>query len=160
EWQKIFNDQSVIQLQHQIGALSTALDDAYYADHPDQQRPIDTATSTMPNPDLPSQSILAVRSSLDYWLATIHWISDEKNWSEFRQDEKNKLACWKHLRLALTEQANIWQTLISGQESLRGYNMESAAHKIMQQITDDIGAAVRNNFRTTAESALDTFKQE
>src|SRR5256885_2270422 len=124
-----------MRLQHQISALSTVLDDAWYLDHPNEKRPIDGAAAAMPNPDLPSQSIQAVKNSLDYWLAAINWISNGENWKQLRQDDKDKLACWRTLRLALTEQANVWQTLISGRESLRGYNMDSAAHKIMQDIT-------------------------
>ncbi|HEY2383510.1 MAG TPA: hypothetical protein VGK48_20240 [Terriglobia bacterium] len=157
-WDGVFTDQAIMRLQHQVSALSSALDDAYYLEHPEQKKPTDTDSPSTPNPDLPSQSIRAIKDSLDYWLAAVKWISQPENQKNLRNIETDKPGWRRLMRLALTEQTNVWQTLLTGQESLRGYNMETAAHKIMEEITTDIGNGVRNNFIAEARQAQTLVK--
>src|SRR5205823_12002949 len=118
-WQRVFRDQDLIRLQHQISALSTALDDAYYDRHPGLKRPGSEDGLVHTNPDLPSEAIRAVKHSIDYWQRTVEWIADHhaaaiKAGKEGRQawPGQGDMLWWKDMRLALTEQANIWQTLM------------------------------------------------
>jgi len=80
-WLQAFNDRDINQIQYQINALCTALDQAYYRVHPDIKPPGADDPLTPLNPDLPSQAIQAVKHSLDYWQRTVTWIcsSNETN---------------------------------------------------------------------------------
>jgi hypothetical protein len=162
-WQTVFRNQAVIHLQHEISALSSALDTAYYLKRPDQKRPDDDAVLVAPNPELPSQVIQAVKNSIDYWQRAVDWIA--VNW---KPDNPGQLgdpkapvpAPWSRpMRLALTEQANIWQTLMTGQQSLRAYSMESVTHKIMQDVTDEIQKSVRTDFSASVQQAEQVMKE-
>ena len=80
-WMQAFNDRDINQIQYQINALCTSLDQAYYRVHPDI-KPVGADDPLTPlNPDLPSQAIQAVKHSLDYWQRTVTWIcsSNETN---------------------------------------------------------------------------------
>ena len=61
-WMQAFNDRDINQIQYQINALCTALDQAYYRVHPDIKPPGADDPLTPLNPDLPSQAIQAVLS--------------------------------------------------------------------------------------------------
>jgi hypothetical protein len=154
-WNSKFTDQAIIHLQHQVSALSCALDAAHFQDHPEQKAPDPTASLAIPNPDLPSQSIQAIKNSLDYWIAAVKWVAQHKE--HFHSTDER--AWRKSLRIALTEQTNVWQNLISGQESLRGYNVETAAHKIMQDITEEIGDGLRQGFREAVRQTEEMLKE-
>jgi len=80
-WMQAFNDRDINQIQYQINALCTALDQAYYRVHPDIKPPGADDPLTPLNPDLPSQGIQAVKHSLNYWQRTVTWIcsSNETN---------------------------------------------------------------------------------
>jgi hypothetical protein len=80
-WLQAFNDRDINQIQYQINALCTALDQAYYRVHPDIKPPGADDPLTPLNPDLPSQAIQAVKHSLNYWQRTVTWIcsSNETN---------------------------------------------------------------------------------
>jgi hypothetical protein len=80
-WLQVFNDRDINQIQYQINALCTALDQAYYRVNPDIKPPGADDPLTPLNPDLPSQAIQAVKHSLDYWQRTVTWIcsSNETN---------------------------------------------------------------------------------
>src|SRR5262249_12134440 len=92
-WNAVFSDQAVMQVQHQISALSTAMDDAYYQEH-DQNPQTKTDVPTMANPDLPSQSIQAIKNSLDYWLAAVKWMSDPEKHKKIQNYDTDKLG-WR-----------------------------------------------------------------
>jgi hypothetical protein len=162
-WQTAFRDQAVIHLQHQISALSSALDNAYYLRRPEQKRPDDDAVLVAPNPELPSQVIQAVKNSIDYWQRAVNWIA--ANWKpddpgQLRNPKAPVPAPWSRpMRLALTEQANIWQTLMTGQQSLRAYSMESVTLKIMQDVTDEIHKSVRTDFSASVQQAGQVMKE-
>jgi hypothetical protein len=143
-WRNVFRAPVLIRLQHQITALSSELDDAYYLQHPEKGRPEDPGVLTTPDPDLPSQAIQAVKRSIDYWQRAVIWMAEHP-------DELRKSAPDKHwntsLRLALIEQANVWQTLVTGQQSLRAYNLEALTHQILQDANDEILNSVRTDFK-------------
>lgn len=157
-WKSIFRVQNVNRLQHQISALSSELDDAYYLEHPDVKRVSANEVLVAPNPDLPSQSIRAVKNSIDYWQRTVEWIP--KHVAQLRDKGNTETAPWsKKLRLALAEQSNIWQTLLTGQQTLRAYNMESVTHQIMQEVTAQIQTSLRTDFYGSMQQARQTMKQ-
>jgi hypothetical protein len=168
-WQTVFRDEDVVRLQHQIAALSSALDDDYYKTT-GQKRPTDGTVLAAPNPDLPSQAIQAVKRSLDYWQNTVKWMAQPATPEQPASDGKPAVAAkpanmdylreflrpdgWnKHMRLALNEQADIWQTLMTGQQSLRAYNLESVTHDIMQDINGKIQEGLQTSFSATVQEA-------
>jgi hypothetical protein len=137
-WKGVFRDQSVIRLQHQISALSSALDDSYYCQHKELKRSEDGVVGAI-NPDLPSQAIQA------------------ENQTSLRDKET---ADWsKKLRLALSEQANIWQILMTGQQTLRAYSMESVTHEIMKDVTNKIQQGLRQDFGAGVRQAEQLMKE-
>src|SRR5205823_6191424 len=66
-WLNVFDEPTIGSLQHQISALSTAMDGAYYRVHTDVPHPKVNNAQATPNLDLPSQSIQAITYSLEYW---------------------------------------------------------------------------------------------
>jgi hypothetical protein len=163
-WQTAFRDQDVIRLQHQITALSSALDDEFYQLHTEVRRPADGAAASAPNPDLPSECILAVKHSIDYWQRTIQWLAD-------RQAKKpdgaaadggsvqDQMSNWKDMRLALTEQASVWQALMIGQQTLRSFSLENITRQIMKDITDRIQGSLHRDFKKTLTQAEHAMKE-
>ncbi len=78
-WLKVFDEPTIASLQHQISALSTAMDGAYYRVHTDVPHPnVNNAQATQ-NLDLPSQSIQAITYSLEYWKRAVKKICGEDN---------------------------------------------------------------------------------
>jgi hypothetical protein len=78
-WLNVFDEPTISSIQHQISALSTALDGAYYRVHTDIPRPNVNTTQVVQNLDLPSQGIQAISSSLDYWKRAVKKICGEDN---------------------------------------------------------------------------------
>jgi hypothetical protein len=159
-WRKIFSPQAVIRLQHQISALSSALDDQYNLQpNGKEQQPAaqpqpstETDEPVALDPDLPSQSIQAVKHSLDYWQRAVEWIPDNLN--QLRDPQAREGATWsRDMRYALTEQANIWQTLMTRQQKLSAFNMESVTQKIMEDVTDEIQAGLQQGFGESVKQA-------
>jgi len=78
-WLNVFDEPTIASLQHQISALSTAMDGAYYRVHTDVPHPnVNNAQATQ-NLDLPSQSIQAITYSLEYWKRAVKKICGEDN---------------------------------------------------------------------------------
>lgn len=173
-----FNDRAVIHVQHQISALSATLDDAYYL-RTGQTRPAADAILVAPNPEVPSQVINAVKHSLDYWVRAVKWVTSSDtplNWSAWEQSDKcltedprrqssaesagpSAATTSKQMRIALTEQADIWQILLTGQQSLRGFNAESVTQKIVQDVTGEIGEMIQKDLSEGGKQSLATVKQ-
>ena len=78
-WLNVFDEPTISSIQHQISALSTAMDGAYYRVHTDIPRPNGNTTQVVQNLDLPSQGIQAISSSLDYWKRAVKKICVEDN---------------------------------------------------------------------------------
>jgi hypothetical protein len=78
-WSNVFDEPTIASIQHQISALSTALDGAYYRVHTDIPQPNVTNAQVAQNLDLPSQGIQALTSSLDYWKRAVKKICSEGN---------------------------------------------------------------------------------
>ena len=76
-WLNVFDEPTISSIQHQISALSTAMDGAYYRVHTDIPHPNGNTTQVVQNLDLPSQGIQAISSSLDYWKRAVQKICDE-----------------------------------------------------------------------------------
>jgi len=163
-WQEIFNDQVVILLQHQISAMSAALDAAYTLKHPGVKQPDDRTMPLAPIPDLPSQVIQAVKSSIDYWQRAVKWIAANPNGLRPTGGNIPGSAAWNEtMRMALTEQANVWQTLMTGKENLQAYGLESLTQQIMQDVMTDIQKSMTTDFASgvkQAEQAITELTKE
>jgi hypothetical protein len=66
-WLHVFDDTSISSIQHQVSALSSAMDGAYYRVHTDVPHPTGNDAQGTQNLDLPGQGIQAITNSLDYW---------------------------------------------------------------------------------------------
>jgi hypothetical protein len=155
-WQDVFRDQAIILLQHQISALSSELDEAYYGKPENIKRKELDSKLKIPNPELPSQAILAVKNSIDYWHRTIHWISDRPDDSSFHKG----ITDWPQtMRLALIQQANNWQTLITGQQSLSAFSMESITYQLMHDVTETVQERLQENFKESIQEAGEAIKE-
>jgi hypothetical protein len=78
-WLNVFDEPTIASIQHQISALSTTMDGAYYRVHTDVPHPNVNNAQAAPNLDLPSQGIQAITNSLDYWKRALKKICGEDN---------------------------------------------------------------------------------
>ena len=77
-WLNVFDEPAISSIQHQVSALSTAMDGAYYRVHTDVPRPNGNNAQAVPNLDLPSKGIQAITYSLDYWKRAVKKICGEQ----------------------------------------------------------------------------------
>ena len=170
-WMNVFNDRDVNHVQHQIASLSTALDVAYYSIRKDLKLPGAGDLLAPLNPDLPSQAILAVKHSLDYWERAIACMCMKKKPLREPMPAKtqggtpvltptptvntnDQLAAgtphpskpldWeisKTLRTELTQQSTVWQSLILYQQGLRSFTVETVTQKILNEFMQDFEEA-------------------
>ncbi len=229
-WQSVFNARDIIHIQHQISALSSAMDGAYnriktaiqnaqyqlygspyYPSYGPTSPSYGTTSSpygptspsygptspsygpTSPsyptygptnspyspqNPDeqddcLPSNALHSIKHSLDYWQAAIVWISSPKAQTticrahaiEYSDDAPAVMSreLSSQLRIALIEQADVWQSLITGQQNLRSITTEAVTESILNQfmqrceqafvadVTDDVKAEVEEVKKNTEQ---------
>ncbi len=175
-WQETFDPRAIIHAQHQIAALSTAFEDAYFRLNPTQQRSPDDALLVWPNPDLPNQMVHAVKQSLDYWQRAVAWITNAlppvpvastvlvpadsnvpvpvastvpapPRVPTFTLDLSNQLC------VALREQSDVWQSLITGQQGLRAYSVESVTKRILQDALDEVMTKVQDDLQQKGAAA-------
>ncbi len=164
-WRNVFNDRDINHVQHQIAALSTALDEAYYRINTAVNQPGPDDPLAALNPDLPSQAIQAVKHSLDYWERAITRICEEKkplatpmpaktqpqngtadNQLVDRTPRPSRPLDWdtsKTLRTELIQQSTVWQSLILGQQGLRSFTVETVTQKILNDFMQDFEEAAR-----------------
>jgi lambda repressor-like predicted transcriptional regulator len=156
-WQNAFNDRDINHIQYQITALSTALDQAYHRINSSISTPASDDPQAPPNIDLPSQSIEAVKQSLDYWQRTVTLlcspggtaIKPVLNPSPTIEGvlDSSGILSWelsKTLRIELVQQAAVWQALILYQQGLRSFSMEVVTQRILNDFMQDIELAVSN----------------
>jgi hypothetical protein len=146
--EQVFRDQDIIRVQHQITAFSSALDDEYYADGAAARKGPQSGGAATLDPDVPSEAIAAVKHSLDYWQRLAEWTAASK-----QGNLQDQLTNWKDLRIALTEQANVWQALMTGQQTLRSYTLESVTRRIMADVTQRIQSGLSRDFRRSLARA-------
>lgn len=158
-WQEIFDTKAIIQLQHQITALSSTLDESYYKSQKRKNTNQTDDSGSLDDVNLPSNTIRAVKNSIDYWHRTVDWISKTENWEKARTDLSDIAACNRAMKLALMQQADIWQTLMTGQQSLNAFNLECVTHKIMDDVTTKIQQALQANFKQGLEQAKGGIKE-
>ena len=102
-------------MQHQLAVVGKTIDDA-------------TADARRCGP--PAQPLQAVKRSLEYWQRTIQWLTDPTLNASIEMTQTR----WQRLRLALVEQANIWQALALGQEDLGAYKAEALVQRFLQDV--------------------------
>ena len=126
-WQRMFDDQNINRLQHQILVLGKGLDDDYAARFGQGLSMNDTAASR--DPSLPSRSLQTVTRCLDYWQRSIQWLNDPT-----RSASDLTVQSLRQLRFALIEQTSVWQALVLGQEDLRSYRGGNVIQQILQEV--------------------------
>ncbi len=165
-WLNVFDDRSIASIQQQISALSTAMDDAYYRVHPDIPRPNPNDLTEQTNLALPSQTIQAVTFSLDYWKRAVKKICNDESQQQnptsalsgnkAQKTQNNRPAGTQpastsisppipkmpsqtssYLRLALVQQAEIWQPLLLHQQSLLDFTTQYVTQRILNDFMND-----------------------
>jgi hypothetical protein len=171
-WLKVFDERSIASLQQQISALSTAMDDAYYRVHPDIPHPNPNEPAERTNLALPSQTIQAVTFSLDYWKRAVQLICNGDSAQPLpstpqtapqingqlntnagttpSSDTSKPVAIpsmtWQtssQLRLALVQQAEIWQPLLLHQQSLLDFTTQYVTQRILNDFMDAFEKATK-----------------
>ncbi|MBV9231871.1 MAG: hypothetical protein JOZ18_21355 [Chloroflexi bacterium] len=122
-WQDIFKERDIIHIQHQISALKIALDSAYSKVSRRVQAVSDDALLVRPDLNLPSNCLQAVIQSLDYWRLGVNWIA--KNYPAMLSEKSETL------RLALIQQADVWQSLVLCQQSLQSFTVQTVTQRIL-----------------------------
>jgi hypothetical protein len=151
-WKDAFWPQDVIRLQHQIGTLSSVLDeaylDAYYEQHPNEKRGQDDGPVLAA---APSRAIQAVKRSLAFWQRTVDLeCQATAEWNGARNED---------LRRALIKQGNIWQTLMTGQQNLDAFTAETVTQKIMSDVSQQLAQMTRADLPKALDSVRATTKQ-
>lgn len=155
-WKETFRDTFVNRLQQQISALSAFLDGCFTKRNEALPGSKDKAANNI-DPQRPRHIIDAIKNSLEYWRLTIQLITGEKNREIQVRNEDGKY--WKKLRLALIEQTDIWQLLLTGKQDLRSYNVERVTQKIMQDITTEMQARLQKDFKGSLHQAQAAVKE-
>ncbi|MEO8954267.1 MAG: hypothetical protein ABI396_12260 [Ktedonobacteraceae bacterium] len=183
-WQSVFNPRDIIHIQHQISALSSSMDGAYYrikvANQNAQNQsygppygPTNQPYGPM-NPDeeddcLPSNALNSIKHSLDYWQAAVVWIGGPRaqeticraHTVEYREDAPSmmsrELSC--QLRIALIEQADVWQSLITGQQNLRSITTEAVTESILSQFMQDCEKAFISDVTDDVKTEVEQVKK-
>ena len=174
-WQTAFNDRDINHIQYQITALSTTLDAAYYRVNPDLKQ-LNTDASLAPaNVNLPSQSIQAVKNSLDYWQRTMARLCSPSQTMKPALDPSSVMDSvtngasastpdssvsgtadsagvldWqlsKTLRAELIQQVTVWQSLILYQQGLPSFTMEIVTQRILSDFMQDLEQAAREQIQ-------------
>jgi hypothetical protein len=161
-WTAAFRPEVIIRLQHYISELSSALG---------------SVQDTEPR----LQAFDSVKKSIDYWQRTVaqqatlfasrtppsggetgKQTAPQK--LEALAPAPNPIETWKKMRLALTRQANIWESLMIGQQGLGAFDVESVATRLVQSVWSNIQADLRDQFSqavsemtTAADKELKTF---
>jgi hypothetical protein len=145
-WLNAFDARDIAHIQYQISALSTALDDAYYRVNTNIERPDPKATLVQPNPALPSEAIHAITNSLDYWKRSVELMCVPS--TPASQPFKVPSLNWelsRQLRGKLVEQAQAWQALLLGQQTVQDFTSEKVTQRILQDCIADFEDAARIN---------------
>ncbi|HXZ05976.1 MAG TPA: hypothetical protein VEH81_14170, partial [Ktedonobacteraceae bacterium] len=155
--------QELVQAWQQVSALSTAMDDAYYRVHPDVSRPNPNNPAERTNLALPSQTIQAVTFSLEYWKRAVQRICSDQpqtNQENLPPGDAKKPGAnsatpgsngaqkiiaipgmtgdtSKALRLALVQQAEIWQPLLLHQQSLLDFTTQYVTQHILNDFMNE-----------------------
>jgi hypothetical protein len=173
-WRTTFNDRDINTLQSKITALSTAMDAAYYRLNPGIQAASGDTTLLSANLELPSQTLSAIKCSLDYWQRTITLLcpldsskplsnkpaltptSDSVPVSNnvpaqpaSQETNPPPLLNWnlsKTLRTELVQQTNIWQSLILYQQGLPSFTMEVVTQRLLNDFIQDIEKVATKEF--------------
>ncbi len=115
-WQTTFDKPKIIHIQHQIAALTTALDEAHciLTGKPRHSVNINTDDTTPPDPELPSMAIDAVKHSLDYWQRTVDWLgsADGQEWVQFEQKREAQKPSTQFVSSAAGTMDNLKQWLL------------------------------------------------
>ena len=158
-WLKVFDEPGIASIQQRISALSTAMDNAYYRTHPGLPHPNPNNAQERTNLALPSQSIQAVTFSLDYWKRAVQLICNKQPGTNAATPSPGGVSkpgtipnmtpqTSSLLRLALVQQAEIWQPLLLHQQSLLDFTTQYVTQRIL------------NDFMGAFEQAISTSLQK
>ncbi len=160
EWQKAFAERAVSYIQHQLVALGTVLDDAYYR-ITGKPKPESTDGRPVPfDPDLPSQDLACINQSLNLWQKAVHWLDPKRFPPSATPSRATRLRLGRAkqappsdhpmdsrfenlLNVALVEQSSVWQSLIVGQQTMDAYNVETVMHALVQKVISGFQDEVR-----------------
>src|SRR5262249_17573978 len=134
-------------------ALSAVLDDAYLSQHPDMKAADGDAVLVEANTALPSHAITAVKRSLDFWQRAVEWTCSQE-W-----EPHLVVVGTERMRMKLIEQADIWQTLITGQQNLGASTAETVTQKILHDVTEKIVEMVREDLPQAFENVREVTRQ-
>ena len=174
-WQSVFNARDIIHIQHQISGMSNAMDGAYYRLKlvSIQNQPTDQTYSPLnPNLDddcLPSNSLRTINKSLDYWQAAINWMGGPRAQQNIYTTHgltydadvpvmSRELS--RHLRVALIEQADVWQSLITGRQTLRSITTETVTEAILSQFMEECEQAFMADVTQGVADAAEREQQQ
>jgi hypothetical protein len=97
-----------------------------------------------------------VKQSLMFWQRTV---DKECQLSEQWGRGDNGRQRSEDLRQALIKQGNIWQTLITGQQSLGAFTVETVTRKIMSDVSKRLSELARTDLPKTLEGVRATTRQ-
>jgi len=182
-WAAHFERRNIVYIQHRLAALGATLDTAYRRVVAGQGRAADGAAGTDSQPvapDLPSATLSCVAHSLDFWHNAVAWLDlavpprpaplsqasrrlPHPRLGGDRRPGTTTIARPTHpltarleaaLGTALVNQASVWQALVTGQDHLSAYTVETVMHAVVEDVMDDFQRAVEGNLRLSLGAAL------
>jgi hypothetical protein len=148
-WQRAFDPKAIVFAQHQLTALGTVLDNAYYRVNNKSKPPNVPGADAPFDPDLPSATLSCLSRSLDFWHDTVDWLDPTKAPDHPMTDSMEAA-----LSTALVEQANVWQALITGQQSLDGYAVNTVMHAIVEAVIKEFEQEIQTELKQSVSSML------
>jgi len=179
-WAAHFERRNIVYIQHRLAALGATLDNAYRRTLGGHASPAVAADSQAFDPDLPSATLSCVTHSLDFWYNAVAWLdpvapphpapppqgSGHSSHPRLPGDHRLGAATAPGvthpltasleaaLGTALVNQASVWQALVTGQDRLSAYTVETVMHAVVEDVMDDFQRAVEGNLRLSLGAAL------
>ena len=165
-WLSGFDELDITSIQHQISTTSIALDEAYYRVHPNVSRQDANDVGVQLNPDLPSQAIRTVSESLNYWMRAVQLICSGDTQQQDGTSSNSVMPTpaprpaaipamtWEtssQLRLALIQQAKVWQSLLAGHQSLRNFTTGLVTQRIWNDFSQELEQAISTSLLNPVE---------
>jgi hypothetical protein len=124
-WIEAFNDRDVSYVQHMLAVLAQALDAETKTDPP------------------ASTTIKTVIRSIELWQRSVEWLCGKRTTgSAAGAGTSTPQVVDDDLRVALVEQASIWQALVLQQEDLTSYTAPGVTQRLLLEATIEVERAI------------------
>ncbi len=167
-WKGSLAKPSLAKIEHQLADLGALFDDAYYAASQKPKPALSPSGKRAFDPCLPSETLSCVSKSLRYWCKAVAWVDPETDpavskrrkalpWARPKTAPATSHALTRPLERALwdalVEQSAVWQALITGDQHLSIYSVETVMHKLVEDVIAQFRAQIATRIKVTLRGA-------